>query len=372
MNESFIIAARRSPVAPRNGAFRNMDITDIAAPLVAPLLEDAKVTPREVDEIVLGNALYAGGNPARMIALAAGLPERIPALTVDSQCCAGLDAILIASSRIRAGEADIVVAGGVESYSRSPLRARRPHGDGEEPVFYDRPAFSPWADRDPDLIEAAATLAGDRTVTRGEQERFAILSHAKAAGGAFGDEIVPIGGLARDAFTRRLSTSLCARLPVIAGDARHGLTATTIAVEADAAAIVLIVSERVFSGMRRPCGLRIRAARRVGVDPAQPATGAQAAAAPVLEDAGRPVSVVELMESFAVQAMSAIADLRLDPSVVNRGGGALSRGHPIGASGAILAVRLFAEMRRESPGALGLAAIAAAGGLGSAALFERV
>lgn len=372
MNEPFIIAGRRSPVAPRNGAFRNMEVTDIAAPLVAPLLEDANVTAREVDEIILGNALYAGGNPARMISLAAGLPERIPALTVDSQCCAGLDAILIAASRIRAGEADIIVAGGAESYSRSPLRARRPSADGEDPAFYDRPPFSPWADRDPDLIEAAAVLAGDRTITRDEQERFAICSHGKAADCAIGDEIVPMGGLARDAFTRRLSASLCSRLPVIAGDARHGLTATTIAVEADAAALVLVVSERVFSRMRRPCGLRIRAARRIGVDPAQPATGAQAAAAPVLEGACGPVCVVELMESFAVQAMAAITDLRLDPATVNRGGGALSRGHPIGASGAILAVRLFAEMRRETPGALGLAAIAAAGGLGSAALFERV
>jgi acetyl-CoA C-acetyltransferase len=135
--------------------------------------------------------------------------------------------------------------------------------------------------------------------------------------------------------------------------------------------MVLVVSETLLSRAEKSHALRLRHGRRVGLDPAEPALGAQAAARNVLSEAGRAPGVVEIMESFAPQAMAAIADLGLDPSSVNRGGGALSRGHPIGASGAILTVRLFHEMRREPPGALGLAAIAAAGGLGSAALFER-
>ncbi|MFN3890092.1 MAG: thiolase family protein [Beijerinckiaceae bacterium] len=372
MREAFVIAARRTPVAPRNGPFRRLEVTDLCAPPIRAVLEDSGLAPREVDDVILGNALYAGGNPARLAALAAGVPESVPALTVDTQCCAGLDAILLAVTRIRAGEAHAILAGGVESFSRSPLRARRPVSIEETAAPYDRPPFSPWVDRDPDLIEAAAALAQERRIPRDAQERFAMVSHAKAAEFRASDEIAPVAGLRADPFTRDLNARVCARMPVIAGDSVHGLTATTTAVEADAAAIVLIVSTEMLAHLRVNHAVRLASARRVGLDPAQPALGAQAAARPLIGSVGRAPAVVELMESFAAQAMAAIEDLGLDSSIVNRGGGALSRGHPIGASGAILAARLFHEMKREEPGAIGLAAIAAAGGLGAAAMFERV
>jgi acetyl-CoA C-acetyltransferase len=371
MSDVYLIAARRTPVAPRNGAFRRLEIHDLAAPVVRATLTDAGLSTCQVEDVILGNALYGGGNPARVAVLAAGLPESVPALTIDTQCCAGLDAILLAASRIRAGEAHVILAGGVESYSRSPLRSRRPLNDGEAPAPYDRPPFSPWSARDPDLIEAASELAQARGVTRAAQERFAIASHAKALASDFDSEIARVAELQFDAFARILREQMCARLPVIAGDPAHGLTATTIAVEADAAAVVLLVSKDMHKRLGSPDALRLHSARRVGVDPVQPALGAQKAASPLIHNAGRKPVAVELMESFAAQAMTAIDDLDLDPSTVNRGGGALSRGHPIGASGAILAVRLFHEMRKEKRGALGLVAIAAAGGLGSAALFER-
>lgn len=371
MNDAFIVCAKRTPVAPRNGALRRLEVGDLAAPVVHSVIALSGLTAQDVDDVIIGNALYGGGNPARMIALAAGVREAAPALTIDTQCCSGLDAILFAASRIKAGEAHFIIAGGVESYSRSPLRSRRPSHDGEAAALYDRPPFSPWANRDPDLPEAAAALARERGVTRAVQERFAVQSHAHGVRHPFGNEIVPVGDLSRDAFSRSLTPALCARLPVLAGDESHGLTASTIAVEADGAALVAIVSGKMLARLKAPYALRIVAGRRVGADPAQPAVGAQVAARPLLEGSGAP-SVVELMEAFAPQAMIAIADLGLDPASVNRGGGALSRGHPIGASGAILAVRLFHEMERERTGAAGLAAIAAAGGLGSAALFVRV
>jgi acetyl-CoA C-acetyltransferase len=371
MSEAYIIAGLRTPVAPRNGAFRSCEVSDLAAPVLRALLMNTGVSGASIDDVILGNALYAGGNPARLVALAAALPTSTPAMTVDTQCCAGLDAILLAAARIRAGEAHAIVAGGVESYSRSPIRMHRPEKDGAPPVPYSRPPFSPWPDSDPDLLQAAADLAKDRDITRAAQERFAIESHAKALRAGLQDEIVALKGLERDAFARKLTDRICARMPLVAGDDAHGLTAATTAVEADAAAMVLVVSETLLSRAEKSHALRLRHGRRVGLDPAEPALGAQAAARNVLSEAGRAPGVVEIMESFAPQAMAAIADLGLDPSSVNRGGGALSRGHPIGASGAILTVRLFHEMRREPPGALGLAAIAAAGGLGSAALFER-
>ena len=372
MNQAFVIAARRTPVAPRNGAFRTLEAVDLATPLAPALLSDAGLSPGDIDEVILGNALYAGGNPARIASLAAGLPEATPALTIDTQCCAGLDAIALAASLIRAGEAKAILAGGVESYSRAPLRARRPLTGSEKATPYERPPFSPWADRDPDLIEAAAALAKTRGISRAAQEEFAIESHAKALAARATNEFAPIGDLRSDAFARRLNARACSRMPVIAGDAEHGLTAATTAVEADAAAMALVVSSDVMAQLGSAYAVRIAGARRIGLDPAQPALGAQAAASSLLERAGRPPTVVELMESFAAQAMAAIEDLELDPTTVNRGGGALSRGHPIGASGAILAVRLFHELKGEPAGALGLAAIAAAGGLGSAVLFERL
>ncbi len=372
MNEAFVIAARRTPVAPRNGAFRLLEVIDLATPVVHALLGDARLRVQDVDDVILGNALYGGGNPARVASLAAGLPLGIPAMTIDTQCCAGLDAISLAASKIRAGDAHVIIAGGVESYSRSPLRTRRPREEHETGQPYDRPPFSPWPDRDPDLMEAAAELALMRGIARSAQELFAIESHAKACASDQRAELVMLGGLASDGFTRRLSAPLCARLPLVAGDAQRGLTAATIAVEADAAAMVCVVSREVLTRLSMRYALLLKSALRVGIEPAQPAAGAQAAAGPLLDNAGQRPVVAEVMESFAPQAMAAIQDLGLNAAWVNRGGGALSRGHPIGASGAILAVRLFHEMRNETQGAIGLAAIAAAGGLGSAAMFERV
>ncbi|MDP2358392.1 MAG: thiolase family protein [Beijerinckiaceae bacterium] len=372
MSDAFIISARRTPVAPRNGMFRKMEIADLVTPVIHALLSDAGLRAQDVDDVILGNALYAGGNPARLASLAAGLPLGVPAMTIDTQCCAGLDAIALAASRIRAGDGHVIIAGGVESFSRSPLRTRRPRDDGEMGRPYDRPPFSPWPDRDPDLVEAAAELARTRGYTRAAQELFAMESHAKAIAADHRAELVMLGGLDSDAFKRRLSARICARLPLIAGDNACGLTAATIAVEADAAAMALVISREVLTRLSIGYVLRLHSTRRVGLEPAQPATGAQAAARGLLEMAGRAPAVAEVMESFASQAMAAIHDLGLIAAAVNRGGGALSRGHPIGASGGILAVRLFHEMKSESHGAVGLAAIAAAGGLGSAALFERV
>jgi acetyl-CoA C-acetyltransferase len=364
MSHATIIAARRTAVVPRNGAFRRFEAHQLAAPLITALLADSGIAAGQVDEVILGNALYGGGNPARMAALAAGLPEHVSALTVDTQCCSGLDAIMLAASRIRAGEADAIIAGGVESFSRSPLRAVRPRGSDEEPRLYDRPPFTPWDDRDPDMIEAAAMLARELGITRDEQEAFAVESHRKAMEALPTGEIVSLEGLPADAFKRRLGVAMCRRLPLIAGDADHGVTSATVAVEADAAAAVLVVSERFATS-----GLRIMGSLRVGGDPERPGLAPVEAARRLLHrlDLGAGyIAKAEIMEAFAVQAMACVRGTGLREEAVNCGGGALSRGHPIGASGAILAVRLFHELAGADNGTAGLAAIAAAGGLGSA------
>jgi acetyl-CoA C-acetyltransferase len=181
-------------------------------------------------------------------------------------------------------------------------------------------------------------------------------------GGADWPEIVAINGVSRDAFTRALTPALASRAPRVAGS----ITAATAAVAADAAAFVLVVSDRLAAGQ----GLRILAGATVGGNPEEPGLVPIAAIGAALARAGlRPmdIAMAEVMEAYAVQAMACVTGAGLPPGIVNMGGGALARGHPIGASGAILAVRLFHGLRSGH----GLAAIAAAGGLGSALVVAR-
>mgnify|MGYP001036447196 FL=1 len=372
VSAAYLVAARRTAVAPRNGAFKAVEADELGEAPIRAVLSDVGLAPEAVDDVIFGNALYGGGNPARLAALRAGLPDRVPALTLDSQCCGGLDAVMMAADRILSGGADAVIAGGVESFSRSPLRARRPRHAGEVPQPYDRPPFSPWPARDPDMIAAAAVLAQTFDIRREKQDAFAIASHRKAIENPPApEEMVPRAGLSRDAFPRALTEALCARLPPIAGDGAFGVTRATVAVEADAAAAVLVVSETMLRRLNVARPLRIVASARCGGDPAMPGAAPIAAARKLLEArqiAPEALAVVEIMEAFAAQAIVCAEGIGVAASALNRGGGGLARGHPIGASGAILAVRLWHEMLKEKAGALGLAAIAAAGGLGSALL----
>jgi acetyl-CoA C-acetyltransferase len=369
---AYLVAARRTGVAPRNGAFKAVEADELGEAPIRAVLSDSGIAPEAIDDVIFGNALYGGGNPARLAALRAGLPDRVPALTIDSQCCGGLDAIMMAADRVTSGGADAVIAGGVESFSRAPLRARRPQHAGEAPQPYDRPPFAPWPERDPDMIAAAAVLAETFGISRTRQDAFAIASHRKAIENPPGSgEIVPLAGLSRDAFPRALSEALCSRLQPIAGDEVFGVTRATVAVEADAAAALLVVSETMLQRLDVGRPLRIMAATRCGDDPAMPGAAPIRAAKKLLAGqrvAPETIAVAEIMEAFAAQAVACAEGIGVASSALNRSGGGLARGHPIGASGAILAVRLWHEMQKEEPGAFGLAAIAAAGGLGSALL----
>ncbi|MFN3575776.1 MAG: thiolase family protein [Tabrizicola sp.] len=350
-----LIAARRTAVVPRGGAFARLRIEDLAAPVLTACLADAGIGPGQVDEVILSNALGAGGNPARRAALAAGLPERVAGLSIDRQCAGGLDAILLARALVDAGAAEVVLAGGVESYSRRPLRlATDP--DGGPPQPYDEAPFTPWPDRDPGMAEAAEALASRLGIGRARQEAWAAASHAKALATDLAAEIVALTGVTRDAFPRLLTPRLMARAPVVTGS----ITAATAAVAADAAAVCLVVSDRVAAGR----GLALLSGATVGGTPEEPGLAPVAAIRRIW--GGEALTQAEVMEAYAVQALAVMDAVGLDPAIVNPGGGGLARGHPVGASGAILAVRLFHGLRRGR----GLAAIAAAGGIGTALLVE--
>lgn len=353
---AWIVAARRTAVAPRGGAFARLRIEELGAPVVRAVLADTGVDP--VDELVLSNALGAGGNPARRVALAAGLG--VAGLTIDRQCAGGLDALRLAAALVEAG-AEAVLAGGVESYSRRPLRlATDP--DGGAPVPYDEAPFTPWPDRDPGMAVAAAGLADRLGISRAAQEAFAVESHRKALA-AVPAGIMALEGVARDAFPRVLTPAVAARAKPVAGS----VTAATMAVAADGAAFCLVVGDRLAA--RFPRALRIVGAATLGSDPMEPGLSAIAPMQAVLDRAGigtGDLARVELMEAFAVQAMATIGALGLDPAKVNPEGGGLAFGHPVGASGAMLAVQLFHGLTHG----YGLAGIAGAGGVGAALLVQ--
>lgn len=359
--QAYVIAAKRTAVMPRGGAFRALTLEELAAPVLRALLADAGIAADEVDEVVLSNVLGPGGNPARRVALAAGLPERVAGLSVDRQCAGGLDALLIARGMVMAGLAEVVVAGGVESYSQRP--ERRMPGAADP---YDEAPFTPWPDREPAMAEAAAALAVRLGISRERQDLWAVESHRKAQAADHSREIVAVEAVLRDGFTRDLTPALAARAKVVAGS----VTAANAAVAADGAALVLVVSERVAARLAPATAARIAGGVTRGGVPWEPGLAPVAAIGEALQAAGLGPDVLdraEIMEAYAVQAIACVEGAGIDPLRVNTGGGALARGHPIGASGAVLAVRLFADLAQG----VGLAAIASAGGIGTALLLER-
>jgi acetyl-CoA C-acetyltransferase len=377
-----IIAWARSAVAPVGGAFRGLHAHEIGAPVLKSLLQRAGISPEAVDAVVIGNALGAGGNPARMLALAAGLPDRCAALSVDTQCCSGLDAIAMAVGLLASGQASVVIAGGVEAWSRAPLRHTRPQHAGEAPVPYERPAFAPEPARDPDLLDSAAGYAAQQGITRVQQDAYALLSHQRAMQHQdfLRGEMVEINGLQHDAYPRALTPQRAARMPVAVqreNAADCAVSTLAISTRADGAALVLLATPEACKTLGLTPQAAWLASASVGADPSTPLLAAQVAAQAAMQRAGlhsaADLQAIELHDAFAVQGLSFCRALGLEPDALNRHGGGLARGHPIGASGAIALVRLLADLQGdESPGARGLAAVAGAGGIGAAVVIQRL
>ncbi|GAB2829124.1 acetyl-CoA C-acetyltransferase [Comamonas piscis] len=387
----FIASHARSAVVPVGGAFKHLQTHEIAAPVLQGLLQRAGLPAEAVEAVVLGNALGAGGNPARMLALAAQLPLKCAAYTVDTQCCAGLDAIAVGASLVASGQAEVVVAGGAEAWSRAPIRATRPMHAGDSAQPYERPPFAPPPHEDPDLLLAAARYAASAGYNRAAQDGYAAASHARALASAavLAREIIPVAGVVQDAFPRALSQRQLDRMPVvaqtdadIADEARrdHAVSTVAISPKADAAALVLLVSEAAC----RRWGLQPSAQwlghQSLGGSPAMPLVLALDAAQGLLQREGigwSQLAAIELHDAFAVQGLQWQALLQgqgADTSLLNRHGSGIARGHPIGASAAVALVRVLADLQQATTGtsaALGLAAVAGAGGLGSAALVRQ-
>lgn len=364
-----IVAAARSVIAPKGGAHANTPLHALAAPalkaawLAKRAAASKKEFPKEPDLVILGNALAAGGNPARVCSLAA-FSQSLPALTIDTQCCAGLDAIGTAFSLINAGNAQAVIAGGVESFSQAPLRGR---ATKEGVAFYEQAQFTPWPERDPNVLIAAQAFAQAHKISRLEQEAYAVESHEKAMRHA------AAASLLADPYTRALTQKACARFAPLVQDNAFAITAATVAPQADGAAALLVVNKHLARDF--PCSIQIIAHVQCGCDPAQPALGGVVAVKKLLKQLSKKerqrIRCVEIMESFAAQAIHTQRELGVDPKKVNANGGMLAIGHPIGASGAVLVGNLFYRLMNEPAGSFGLAVIPAAGGLASALLVRR-
>lgn len=339
-----------------------------------------------VDDVILGNVFGPGGNTARVAALRAGLGEGVPGLTVDRQCASGLAAILLACSMIRAGEGEVYLAGGTESASTAPHRAFRT----DPPTPYTRAPFAPAELGDPEMGEAADLVAREAGISRERQDRFALRSHERAVAahraGRFDAEIVPLpsdgraapdapgaaaepGPVTRDQRPRAGFTAqrLARFRPAFTPDGTA--TAANSCAVSDGAAAVLVVSEQVRRELGVP-GLRLVAGATSGADPRRLGLGAVAAVREVLAH-GAP-DVVEFTEAFAGQALACLDAAGVPERIVSPDGGAIALGHPWGASGAVLVVRLFSRLVRQGAGARGLTALSAGGGLGAAALWETV
>jgi len=380
---AYIIAARRSALGRIGGLHKGRRIEELCAPVVAGALRDSGLKTDRVDEVIVGNATQ-GGNPARLIALSSGLSDSVPAVTIDRQCGSGLDAILSAIRAIAAGDANVIVAGGAEALSTAPWRIAKPRTLYQLPRFT---SFEPGPAEDggvPPLVEATEALAARLGISRAQQDAYALRTHLKAEAARtskrFAGEIVPIRANAEEARDQSAVEPDFKDLAQLAPYQQPDGTLTPGNTSAmhDGAAIAVVVSERVWAELGKPRALRLVAQAIRGVAPEEEASAPIEAMKSLnarLNGFKRSdIGIIELSESSAAQAIAIAQSLEFDEDLINPDGGAVARGHPLGAAGAVLVARLFARMARaeEKRPQLGLAALGAQGGMGLAALFEAV
>lgn len=379
-----IIAALRTPIGRVNGSLAKIEPATLAAPLIDRIIADIGIDRDEIDDVLLGNAANSAGNLARLAALEAGLPVAIPGVTVDRQCGSGLEAVILAARQIQAGAGRFYLAGGSESASRAHIRLRPPLQRDEELQPVRRARMAPDSIGDPDMGVAAENVAAACGISRERQDQFALESHrravAAAAAGRFQREIVPVstptGLVSSDECPRaNAAPETLARLkPVFVKDGT--VTAGNACPINDGAAMVLVTSLAEARRLGVPFAMEFVDAATAGVDPnllglgPVPAMARLRARNPALEIAA--VEFIEFNEAFASQLLGSLDQLDIAPARVNLDGGAIALGHPYGASGTILVVRLFSQMLAAPSDTEGLAMIGIGGGMGAVAHFRSL
>ncbi|GAB2890115.1 thiolase family protein [Streptomyces mayteni] len=391
-HEVYVVDAVRTPVGRYGGGYAAVRPDDLAAHVVRALLDRSPaLDPELVGDVVLGNANGAGEenrNVGRMAALLAGLPTSVPGATVNRLCGSGLEAVIQAARAVAAGDASVVIAGGVESMSRAPWvlpKPDRPFPAGHQELHSTTLGWRMVNSRmRPEwtvpLGEGAELIADKHGIGRAAQDAFALASHAKAAaawrGGGYAAETVPYPGaeLARDESIRDGSTpEALARLKPAFRDGGTVTAANSSPLNDGAAALLIADAAGLAATGREPLA-RIRASAVTGIDPPYYGLGPVAAIGRALARAERRLAdlrVVELNEAFAAQALGCLAELPdLDPDIVNPRGGALAIGHPLGASGARIAGAVAHQLAAHGSGT-GVAALCVGVGQGLALVLER-
>lgn len=392
MQDVVIIAATRTAIGSFQGALAHVPAVDLGATVIRRLLEHSGLRGEQVDEVILGHVLTAGAgqNTARQAAIKAGLPHGVPAMTLNKVCGSGLKAIHLAAQAIRCGDADVVIAGGMENMSQAPYvlpetrnGLRMGHGQVIDSMIRD----GLWdAFNDYHMGITAENLVEKYGLTREEQDAFAAASQQKAAAaleaGRFADEITPVLipqrkgeplTFAVDEQPRTGTTveSLTKLRPAFKKDGT--VTAGNASTLNDGAAAVLLMSADKAQALGLKPMARIAAYASAGVDPAVMGIGPVDATRRTLARAGwalQQLDLIEANEAFAAQALSVGKELGWDTNKVNVNGGAIALGHPIGASGCRILVTLLHEMIRRDAHK-GLATLCIGGGQGVALAVER-
>ncbi|MDQ0095560.1 thiolase family protein [Paeniglutamicibacter psychrophenolicus] len=407
MTEAFLVGGARTPVGRYGGALSSVRPDDLAAIAIKAAVERAGIDPADVDEVIFGNANGAGEenrNVARMAWLLAGFEDSVPGITVNRLCASGMSAITMASHMIKAGAADIVVAGGVESMSRAPWVMEKPDKAFAKPgASYDTSIG--WRFPNPEFLSGELSREGKATfsmpetaeevarvygTSREDCDAFAVRSHERAlaaiAAGRFKDEIVPVTVKTRKGETivdtdegPRPGTTMevLGKLrPVVKGGTV--VTAGNASTLNDGASAIIVASEAAIKKYGLVPRARIIDGASAGLAPEIMGVGPVPATRKIMERSGRKIedlAAVELNEAFSSQSLASMRELGLDPEIVNRDGGAIALGHPLGSSGSRIVITLLGRLEREAReggSKLGLATMCVGVGQGAALLIEGV
>jgi len=391
MKKAYIISAVRTPIGRAfKGTLRHTRPDELAAIAIKAAVERAGVDPKDIDDVIMGCAMPEGEqglNVARLAGMRAGLPHTVPGFTVNRFCASGLESIAIAASRIALGQADVILAGGVESMSLIPMGGNKPAPNPVMAVDYPEAYIG--------MGNTAERVAEKYNVTREEQDAFALRSHQRAADAIenhrFDDEIVPVTITEKRInaknkiesteveFTTdegvRADTTLEALAKLKPAFKVGGtVTAGNTSQMSDGAAAVIVASEDVMKGLGgEPLG-RFLTYATAGVEPEIMGIGPALAVPKALEQAKLnlgDIGLIEVNEAFASQSVYVTRELGIDDDVLNVNGGAIALGHPLGCTGAKLTATLLYEMKRRGV-EHGIVTMCVGGGMGAAGIFQRM
>ena len=383
MTEAYIIDAARTPVGKRGGGLAGVHPADMAAHVLRTVVGRNEIDPEAIDDVILGcldNIGSQAGDIARTAALAAGLPESVPGVTIDRQCGSAQQAVHFAAQGVMSGTVDLVLAGGVQKMSQYPIlcafNAGEPFGS-VDPWNGCEGWLERYGDQEISQFRGAEMIAEHWGLSREDNERFALSSHQRAAaaiqGGYFDTEILAYAGLAADEGPRP-DTSLekMAKLPTLVEGGV--LTAAVASQISDAAAVLLVASADAVERFGLTPRARVHHMSVRGADPVMMLTAPIPATQHALKRTGLSIDdidVVEINEAFAPVVLAWQAELGADPAKVNPNGGAIALGHPIGCTGARLMTSMLHELERTG-GRYGLQTMCEGGGQANVTIIERL